>query len=152
MQVHGAETKDATTIRCSCSSSTCFNEVTGRVPQSRPLTSIGPPKGIEVRDFVLKFDVSWFSSTFSNFPLKWYANGVKSSRNDPGIFQNIFKSHFGLGKHLRSPFLDLKTDFWMFLFHILDLNVLKLLSHSLKLDLNVHTWRSHCILLDLNPF
>ena len=43
--------------------------------------------------------------------------------------------------------LDLKTNFVLiFLVHILDLNALKLLSHSLKLDLNVHIWRSHRIL------
>ena len=48
---------------------------------------------------------------------------MKSSRNDPGIFQNIFKSHFGLVKQLKSAFLDLKADFCIFLFHILDLNV-----------------------------
>ena len=39
-----------------------------------------------------------------------------------------------------------KLIFRFFLVHILDLNVLKLLSHSLKLDLNVHIWRSHRIL------
>ena len=33
--------------------------------------------------------------------------------------------------------------------HILDLNVLKLLSHSLLLDLNVHIWWSHRILWTL---
>ena len=31
---------------------------------------IGPPKGIEVRDFVLKSDFSYFSSIFIKFPFK----------------------------------------------------------------------------------
>ena len=32
------------------------------------------------------------------------------------------KSHFGFKTILKSPFWDLKTDFWMFQVHILDLN------------------------------
>ncbi len=34
--------------------------------------TIRPPKGIEVRDFVLKFNFSWFSSIFIDFPLELY--------------------------------------------------------------------------------
>ena len=50
----------------------------------------------------------------------------------------------------RSKYISyFKTKFWIFQVHILDLNVFKLLSHSLLLDLNVHIWRSHRILLDL---
>ena len=36
-----------------------------------------------------------------------------------------------------------KVQIWT---SILDLNALKLLSHSLNMDLNVHIWRSHRIL------
>ena len=55
---------------------------------------------------------------------------------------------FGLETIQKSSSLDLKTDFKMFQVHVLDLNVLKLLSHSLLLDLNVPIWRSHRISLD----
>ena len=54
----------------------------------------------------------------------------------------FFKSHFGLEKPSKSQFLDLKTYIFIVLFHILDLNALKLLSHSLKMDLMLHIWQS----------
>ena len=72
---------------------------------------IGPPKGIEVMDFVLKSVFCYFLSIFIDFLLKWYEHCVKSSRNDPGIFRNILKSHFGFGKPLRSPFWTSKLIF-----------------------------------------
>ena len=75
---------------------------------------------------------------------------MKSGRNESGIFQNMFKSHFGFETTLKSQFWDRKTDFPMFQVHILDLNVNFLPSHSLTLDLNFHIWRSHHILLHLN--
>ena len=39
---------------------------------------------------------------------------MKSSWNDPGIFQNILRSHFGLGKPLRCHILDLNLDISIF--------------------------------------
>ena len=56
---------------------------------------------------------------------------MESSRNDPGMFQNILKNHFGFKTILKGQLLDLKTDFSMFQVHILDLNVHFWLSHSL---------------------
>ena len=37
---------------------------------------------------------------------------MKPGRDNPGMFQDIFESHFGLETTLKSPLLDLKTDSW----------------------------------------
>ena len=55
-----------------------------------------------------------FFLDFHRFPLEQYENCIKSGCNDQGIFRNIFKSHFGLGKPLESPILDLETEFRTF--------------------------------------
>ena len=55
-----------------------------------------------------------FSSNFDNFYSKWYFIYWKLSRDDSGRFQNIFESHFGLGKTFRSSILDLKPTFHFF--------------------------------------
>ena len=81
---------------------------------------------------------------------KHFKFGIKSGLNNPGIFQNIFLSHFFFKTILKSQFLDLKTDFWMFQVHVLDLNASNASKLFHILDLNASNASDLFHILDLN--
>ena len=102
-----------------------------------PCVTNQPPKGDRSDLFYKKIYVLIFilSSRFMENHITLYGNWTRKKN---GNLYNIFEYHFGFKTTLKDPFLDIKTDFWMFQMHILDLNVHNLLPHNLSLAFYVH--------------
>lgn len=77
----------------------------------------GPPQRGWKWGFCL--DVQWFW----HFSFRIIKNDWKSDRNGPGIFQNIFQSHFGFGTTLKCQLFGLQNLFLNVPSPVLDLNL-----------------------------